>query len=328
MLKVGDAVHKGQTVAILEPLRSQALDPRSRSKAAALVSAAEASLAAAEARERAAGADADYTGKRLERLSRLFRSGSLARDQLDQIEAENRRVRAVHVAAKAAVDGARSELERARTALKHYAGGGKTANRQDVAVLSPVDGHVFKVFRESEGAVQTGEPLLEVGNRENLEVRVEVLSADAVKIRKGTPVYFRRWGGEGGLTGIVRIVEPAGFTKISSLGVEEQRVLVIVEITSPFEVWRSLGDGFRVDAHFILWEEKDVLQVPATALFRSGAGWAVYVDDGGRARLRVVEVGRRGRLHVQILQGIKEGEAVVAHPDEAVKDGTRIRKRT
>ena len=139
-------------------------------------------------------------------------------------------------------------------------------------VASPVGGAVLRVYRESEGAVGVGDPLMEIGNTKSLEVRVEVLSADAVKIGKGTPVLFKRWGGEGTLTGVVRLVEPAGFTKVSSLGVEEQRVLVIADITAPPERWRSLGDGYRLEAHFVIWEGKDVLQIPSGALFRSHRG--------------------------------------------------------
>ena len=129
------------------------------------------------------------------------------------------------------------------------------------------------------------------------------------------------------MAGVVRVVEPAGFTKLSSLGVEEQRVLVIVDMTSPPETWQALGDGYRVEANFVIWEGRDILQAPATALFRSGARWAVFVDDGGKAGLRAVEVGKRSRLHAQILSGLKEGERVVVHPDDTVRDGVRIRTR-
>jgi len=322
--KVGDPVQKGQPAVILEPLRSQSLDPRSHAEAESTVSAAEAALRAAEERQLAARADADYVEKRSERLKNLFNKGSLAKDQMDQVEAEAKKARAFELSARAAVDVARSELARARNSLGTFENAGKTGKQGIRMVASPVSGRIFKIYRESEGTVYAGEPLMDVGNAENLEVRVEVLSSDAVKIRKGTTVIFKRWGGDVPLTGRVKIVEPAGFTKISSLGVEEQRTLVIADITSPPEQWRVLGDGYRLDAHFVIWEGNNVLQVPASALFRFGNGWAVFVEDAGKARQRMVEVGQRNGLSAEIISGLKEGEKVVVHPDDALKDGGRI----
>jgi HlyD family secretion protein len=323
--KVGDPVRKGQTLAVLEPLRSQALDPRSRAEAEAVVSAAEASLAAATERERAATADADYTEKRLGRIAKLYAGGSVAKDQFDRTESEAKKARAVQLSARAAADVARSELQRAKTTLRNFSavkrGGG------NVEVASPVGGAVFKIHRESEGAVHAGEPLMEIGNVRDLEVRVEVLSSDAVRIAPGMTVLFKRWGRDEPLTGRVRRVEPAGFTKFSSLGVEEQRVLVIADITSPPEMWRVLGDGYRLEAHFIVWEGRDILQVPTSALFRSGKEWSVFVEEQGKARRRAVEIGQRTGLTAQIVSGLKENERVVAYPDDAISDGTKIRQR-
>jgi HlyD family secretion protein len=186
---------------------------------------------------------------------------------------------------------------------------------------------VFKLFRESEGAVQTGEPLLEIGDVRNIEVKVELLSPDAVRIAPGTKVLFKRWGGEGTLEGRVRRVEPAGFTKVSSLGVEEQRVLTLVEITSPPERWRMLGDGYRLEVHFVLWEGRDVLQAPTSSLFRLGPQWSVFLEEQGRARRRTVEIGQRTGLAAQVLSGLKEGDRVVAYPDDAIAEGVRVRQR-
>ena len=324
-VKVGDPVKKGQTVAVLEPLRSQALDPRSRAEAETVVSTAEASLAAAMERERAATADAEYTDKRLARITNLYVRGSVAKDQFDQTESEAKKARAVQLSAKAAVDVARSELERAKTTLRNFSAVKRTGG--NVEVVSPVSGAVFRIHRESEGAVQVGEPLMEIGNAGNLEVRVEVLSSDAVRIRPGMAVLFKRWGRDEPLSGRVRRVEPAGFTKLSSLGVEEQRVLVIVDITSPPEMWRVLGDGYRLEAHFVVWEGKDILQVPTSALFRSGKEWSVFVEEKGKARRRAVEVGQETGLTAQIVSGLKENERVVAYPDDAIRDGVGIRQR-
>jgi HlyD family secretion protein len=325
--RVGDLVRKGAAVVALEPLRSQPLDPRSRAEAEATVSAAQAGLNAAIDKERAATADADYLEKRLERIANLYSKRYVAQDQLDQTTAEAKRARAVQSSAKAAVDVSRSELERAKTVLKSFPSGGKAEKANTVYVSSPVSGSVIKIYRESEGAVNVGEPLLEIGDANKLEVRIELLSSDAVKIKKGGAVLFKRWGGEGTLTGMVRIVEPAGFTKVSSLGVEEQRVLVIEEITSPPETWRLLGDGYRLEAHFVIWEGKDILQIPASVLFRSGKEWAVFVEDNGKARQRTLEVGQRNGLTAEIISGLREKERVVSHPDDSIKNGTPIRPR-
>jgi len=325
--KVGDPVKKGQTVVVLEPLRSQSLDPRSRAEAEVTVSAAEASLNAAIEKERATTADADYIEKRLERISNLYSKAYVAKDQFEQTESEAKKARAVQRSAKAAIDVARSELERAKTTLQNFSPPKKTGKYIAVYVSSPVSGNIFRIYRESEGAVNVGEPLMDIGNSKNLEVRVEVLSSDAVKIKKGTNVLFKRWGQEEPLTGRVRIVEPAGFTKISSLGVEEQRVLIIADITSPPEKWRALGDGYRLEAHFIVWEGKDILQVPTSALFRSGKDWAVFVEEKGKARRRLVEVGQRTGLTAEIISGLQESERVVAYPDDSVSDSTKIKPR-
>jgi HlyD family secretion protein len=325
--KVGDPVKKGQTLVVLEPLRSQALDPRSRAEAEAVIPAAEASLAAAMEKERAATADADYIEKRLARIANLYTRGSVAKDQFDQTESEAKKARAVQRSAKAAADVARSELERAKTTLRNYAAVKRTGGNGTVEVASPVSGAVFKIHRESEGVVQVGEPLMDIGNAGNLEVRVEVLSSDAVRIGPGMTVLFKRWGRDEPLAGRVRRVEPAGFTKLSSLGVEEQRVLVIVDITSPPEMWRVLGDGYRLEAHFVVWEGRDVLQVPTSALFRSGKEWSVFVEENGKARRRAVEVGQRTGWSAQLLSGLKENDSVVAYPDDTISDGARIRQR-
>ena len=248
--KVGDPVKKGQIVATLEPLQSQALDPRSRATAEAAVSSAEASLKAVIERERVTMADAGYIEKRLERLKALYAKGSISKDQFDQIDSEAQKVRALQRSTAAEVNVAKAELERAKITLQNFTAIKRNGKQEAIQVVSPVNGVVYKIYHESEGAVNMGEPLMDVGNTGNLEVRVEVLSSDAVKIRQGTEVLFKRWGNDEPLTGRVQRVEPAGFTKVSSLGVEEQRVLVIVDITSPPEKWRALGDGYRHGSAF------------------------------------------------------------------------------
>lgn len=324
-VRVGDAVKKGQIVVVLEPLQSQALDPRSRATAETAITSTEASLKAAIEREKVAAADAAYLEQRRERLKVLYDKGSISKDQFDQINSEARKARALQLSAAAEVNFAKSERERAKVSLGNFSSVRESGNA--VKVIAPVNGAVFRVYRESEGAVNIGEPLMDLGDSRDLEVRVEVLSSDAVKIKKGTHVLFKRWGNDEPLTGKVRLIEPAGFTKISSLGVEEQRVLVLADITSSPEQWNVLGDGFRMEAHFIIWEEENILQIPASALFRSGKDWAVFAAESGRARKRVIEIGQRNGLAAQIVSGLKENEKVIAYPDDTISEGTKIKQR-
>jgi HlyD family secretion protein len=326
-LRVGDTVLQGQTLVELEPLRSEVLDPRSRAAAEARVAAAESALRAAEQNARAAASDANIARKEFERRKVLAADGRISREERDRAEAALQHAEAARRSADFAVDVARHELEAARTTLEYAAARTSGAHPEQVAVRSPIDGRVLSIPRASEGVVASGQPLIEVGDPAALEVVVEVLSADAVRIRPGISVEFTRWGGEGVLLGTVRTVEPTGFTKISALGVEEQRVRVVADITSPPERWARLGDGFRVEASFILWEGDDVLQIPASALFRGGNDWAVFTFDGGRARQRVVEIDQNNGFAAEIVTGLQQGETVIVHPSDAVADGVRVAPR-
>ena len=179
----------------------------------------------------------------------------------------------------------------------------------------------------SERTVAAGEPLVQVGDPADLEVVVDLLSSDAVQVEPGQRVLIERWGGAAPLEGRVQRVEPFGFTKVSALGIEEQRVNVVIDLTSPAEDWRRLGHGYQVETRIILWESDDALRVPLTALFRDGEGWAVFAEEGGRARLRPVQVGRRNRLVAEILDGLAPGERIVVHPSDRILAGTRIAGR-
>mgnify|MGYP005840772733 FL=1 len=325
-LEVGDAVRPGQVLAVLEPARADALDPRTRSQAQAQARAAEAAFAVARQELRAAEAEALLARQELARAEALGQAEFLSRAAVDQARTRVDRSDAAREAARHAVDVARHRLETARAVLARAAAlqaGGPT---ELMEVRAPVAGRVLKLVRESEGAVTAGQALLEIGNPQALEVEVEVLSTQAVRIEPGARVLLERWGGPP-LEARVRLVEPAGFTKVSALGVEEQRVRVIVDITAPRETWQTLGDGYRVDARFVLWEAQDVLQVPASSLFRHNDGWAVFVVEAERARLRAVELGQRAGLAAQVLSGLKAGERVVAHPDDRIRDGIRVRPR-
>ncbi|MEO1751448.1 HlyD family efflux transporter periplasmic adaptor subunit [Thiofaba sp. EF100] len=325
--KVGDAVRAGEELVVIEPARSAALDPRSRAQALAQVQAAEARLAAAHENARAAAAQAELAGQTLARVAGLRKDQFVAQQDLDRARTEQDRARAAKLAAEHAVNVARFELETARVTLEQterlQAGG----PAETLSVRAPVGARVLKVARESEGPVQAGQTLLEIGDPQALEVEVEVLSTQAVRIAPGTRVLFDRWGGESTLEGVVRVVEPFGYTKVSALGVEEQRVRVIADFVSPREQWQRLGDGYRVEARFVVWAGDDVLQIPASALFRRNGGWAVFVVQDGRARLTPVEIGQRAGLTAEVVSGLAPGEQVISHPDDTIRDGVRVRPR-
>ena len=326
-LEVGDPVKKGQVLLGITPLESQIMDPRSRAQAKARVSAAGSALRAAQEEAQAATAAQEYAATELERLQPLIEEGLIARDAFNRAETEAKTSAAAKRSADFNVDVAGYDLEAARTLLQYSAATASGIPTERVPVRAPIDGRILKVQHECEGAVRTGDPLLEVGDPTALEIEVDVLSADAVKIKPGMQVLFDRWGGEQPLQGRVRNIEPVGFTKISALGVEEQRVLVISDFTSHGEQWQRLGDGYRVEARFILWQEDDVLQVPASSLFRYKQGWAVFVIDGNRASRREIKVGQRNGLNAQILAGVATGEMVINHPSDAVEDGRSVKQR-
>ncbi|OGA96051.1 MAG: efflux transporter periplasmic adaptor subunit [Burkholderiales bacterium RIFCSPHIGHO2_12_FULL_61_11] len=323
-LDVGHAVERGATLVELEPLRAEVLDVRRRAEAEARIAAAAASVSASEQRANAAASNANLAQKELLRVRALRPAGFVAATAEDRAANEAERSAAELRSAQFAVATTRHELEAARTTLKYAA---SASSAELVAVRAPVAGQVLKIPRKSEGTVVAGQPLIEIGDPRALEVEVDLLSADAVRIHPGTRVIFERWGGEGTLEGVVRVIEPTGFTKVSALGVEEQRVWVIVAFTSPTDQWQRLGDGYRVEASFILWEENDVLQIPASALFRDGDGWAVFAVEQGKAVKRHAEIGQRSGLGGQVVSGIKAGEQVIVHPDDRVREGVRVMAR-
>ena len=323
-LDVGNAVERRATLVELEPLRAEVLDVRRRAEAEAHIAAAGSSVSATEQRANAAASNAGLAQKELERVRALRTAGHVSAAAEDRAASESERSAAELRSARFAVATTRHELEAARTALKYAA---SASDGEPVAVRAPVAGRVLKIPRKSEGAVVAGQPLIEIGDPRALEVEVDLLSADAVRIHPGTHVVFERWGGEGTLEGVVRVIEPAGFTKVSALGVEEQRVWVIVAFTSPAAQWQRLGDGYRVEASFILWEANDVLQIPASALFRDGKGWAAFAVEQGKAVKRRVEIGQRNGLSGQVVSGIKAGEQVIVHPDDRVREGVRVAAR-
>lgn len=323
-LDPGDPVERGGEVAWLEPLRPVVLDPRARAETEARVAAARAGMARAESVVREIGAETELAAEEFSRREALLAQGLVSRSEFDQARSRLHALEASDRAARAAVEMARFELEAAQAALRFTAATEPGEPGETVAVRSPVAGRVLRVLQESAGVVAAGHPLLEVGDTARLEIEAEVLSRDAVRIEPGMRVLLERWGGADTLEGVVRNVEPGGFTKISALGVEEQRVLVIADIRSPPEAWQRLGDGYRVEARFIVWEREDALTVPASALFRRDGEWAVFVVEDGRARLRPVQLGPGSGLRTEVLAGLVAGDRVVVHPADAVDDGVRV----
>jgi len=326
-LEVGDPVTRDQPLGSLEPLRPAVLDTRARAEAQARVASAMAALSAAEQEVSAAAADTQYAADEQRRLKQLFDSGAVSLDQLQQADANARRTAARLESARFAVEIARYEKIAAEASLKYSVAGGTDEPTESEMILAPVNGSVLKIHHQSEGVVYKGDPLVDIGDPHSLEIVVEVLSRDAVRITPGMRVLLTRWGGDGTLQGSVRTVEPTGFTKISALGVEEQRVLIIIDIVSSPELWERLGDGYRVETAFVIWEEPDVLQIPTSAMFRQGDAWTVYVVENGRAEPRPILPGQRSGLSTQIVSGLDEGELVINHPGDNLEAGSRVKSR-
>lgn len=327
-LEPGDPVRAESTVlARFQPVDPTPLDVRSRAQATARIKSARAGLERSRADQGKAEATLELANSEMRRIVELFGKGIASRQQLDLVEAEERTAEQSVRAARASAQAARFELELARAALVAVDRPTSAAAGLPVFELtSPVDGIVLRRMRESEGVVAAGELLLVVADLSKLEIVADFLSSDAVRIHPGMAAKIGRWGGESELDGQVRRVNPSGFTKISALGVEEQRVNVVIDLVNPGSA-AGLGDDFRVEARVVVAERKDALKIPAGSLFRSAGDWAVYAVESGKARLRKVEIGLQGELEVEVLDGLNEGDSVIVHPTETIEDGKRVSLR-
>jgi HlyD family secretion protein len=312
-IREGDCIGAGDIIARIEPLP---LDASTREQL-------EARLSAARARQRAAGATferarsaRDQARRELERRRSLANEGAIATEQVEQYalaletrEEELRSAEAANSAAAADVDAVQASLlaERGPNAA--------------IAVRAPAEGTALRIPERSGRIVQAGETLLEIGDPAALEIIVDVLTTDAVRIRPGMPATLDGWGGSTAIPARVRIIEPSAFTHTSALGVDEQRVNVILDLEERPE---SLGDGYRVEASILIWAAENVLTVPSSALFRTGSGWQLFVMEGGRAQLRDVVIGERSGVTAQITQGLSEGELVLEFPSDEIHDGIRV----
>lgn len=324
-LEAGDTIKEEQVVARLVPLPPPLLDSRTRAEAKARVDAAQAATRQAQAAVNRARYERDFAKQESERALAVVKQGGLARSDADRAVSTYRSAGEQLASANFGARVAEHELKLAQTALLQLSGKGEDV--EQLEINSPVAGQVLKVFQESEGVVQGGTPILEVGDPAALEIVVDVLSQDATRIPSGAATTIERWGGKTPLNGHVRVVEPSAFTKLSALGVEEQRVNVIIDLDEDRERWSTLGDGYRVEARISVWEGKDVLRVPASAVFRSEEAWATFVVEDDTAVLRTVEIGETNGLETEVVSGLQEGDMVIAYPSDSVRDGVSIKAR-
>ncbi len=332
-LQPGDAVAANRTVlATLLPGAPTLLDARTRAEARSRLKAAEAALDQARAQRDQARAQRDHAATERDRSRNLFAVGLVTAEARQTAETEALTREHALEAADAAVVAASNEVDAVRATLLEPAPApaspsDPSGDRPVVSLRSPIDGVVLSRLHESEAVVPQGEPLVEVADTSSLEVIADFLSTDAVQMKPGMPAIIDQWGGAAPVEAIVQRVEPVGFMKVSALGVEEQRVWVVIEFNDPRAAWRAMGDGYRVEARVVVWEGSNVVVAPTSSLFRHGADWAVFVNEAGVARLRTVTVGHRNGTSAEILSGLSPGDEVVVYPPDSVTDGTRVSRR-
>jgi len=326
-LRAGAPIEAGKTVlATIEAAPSSFLDPRARAEAEARVHAAEAIKQSRQAEVERAAAALELARKALQRAEPLRESGVISAQDWDEAES---RVQVLSRELNVAEFGLRVadfEIAQARAAFLQTEPTGARSS-EPLRIIAPVDGYVLNVYEESARVVSSGQPIMEVGDPRNLEAEIELLSSDAVAVAPGAEVEIVEWGGETPLRGRVSLVERAGFTKISALGVEEQRVRVRVDFIDPMPSGRELGDRYRVEARIVTWRGDDVLQIPTGALFRRGGDWMTFVVEGGKARLQKVEIDHNNGIAAEVRSGLAEGATVVIHPPDSVSDGAKVADR-
>jgi HlyD family secretion protein len=324
-LEPGDWVKRGATVASVRAEVPPLLDTRARAEAEAAIESARAAMGRARAEAERARTTLQFATRELERAKALAQDGLITTQTVETREADVRTAQESVRAGEFAVKAAESELQRAQTRL--------APPRLDqagrvFAVTSPADGVVLKRLHQSETIVPAGEALLEIGNPGQLEIVSDLLSTDAVRVRPGARALIEQWGGEKALEAKVRRIEPSGFTKISALGVEEQRVNVLLDFVEPAAAFAALGDGYRVEVRIVVWESDSVLKVPTAALFRQGGDWAVYKLENDRVRQTMVAIGHQTGQEAEVVSGLGEGDRVVLHPGDTLTDNARVQPRS
>lgn len=330
----GDAVVRGETVvARMLPSNPAALDVRTREQATAAVQAAEAALRVARADLNAAMAQNDLARTELTRTVQLADRGIVSSAELDRARQSFRVSQAIVETAEAAIAMRQADLANAQAQLIGFDDPGLAAAlggdaRNDIPLRAPADGRILRIIQQSETTLPAGAPVMEIGDVEGaLEVVVELISSDAVQVNVGDPVIIDDWGGPAPLAGEVRRVDPFGITKFSALGVEEQRVPVTVDLTTPHAEYASLGHGYRVEARIVVWQDEDAVRVPSSALFRDGDGWAVFRANDGAAELRRIRLGHDNGSVAEVGEGLDPGDRVVLYPSAAISDGAAIAER-
>lgn len=332
---VGDDVKAGETVvARMLPSAPALLDVRTEEQARAAIEAANAALTLARAEARRARADADYARAEVERQRTLREKEVVAQAALDRAERAWRAASAAVETADAAVAMRKADLERARLALSPYDDARNGApkpqpdNAEAIPIHAPTSGKILRLLQQSESFIAAGTPILEIGDPAgDLEIVADLLTTDAVKISPGDRVIVDKWGGDKSLDGVVERIEPWGFTKISALGVEEQRANVIIRFDCPPSERRTLGDGYRVEVRIVTWEKPDALKIASSAIFRTDNGWAAFEVVNGRARIKTLDIGRNNGIEAEVLGGLDEGAKIILYPGNQIADGERVRQR-
>ncbi len=326
-LRPGDAIVAGQTViATIQPQPASFLDPRARAEAEARVKASEASKMQRDTQVERARAALDLAQKELVRAKELKKSGAIATKEWDTAENQVNVLTRELNTAEFGLQVADFELAQAKAALTQVQTPA-TENSDPLKIVAPVNGYVLNVFEESARMLTAGTQIMEVGDTNDMEAEIELLSSDAVGVQPGADVSIEEWGGDAPLRGKVAIVEPGGYTKVSSLGVEEQRVKVRVDFIDSLPPGTKMGDRFRVEARIVTWHGDNVLQIPTGALFRRGGDWMTFLFDGGTARQTKVEIAHNNGVAAEVRSGVKDGQRVILHPPDAVSDGAAVKVR-
>jgi HlyD family secretion protein len=326
-LRAGDRIEAGKTIlATIQPQPASFLDPRARAETEARVKATEAARMQRETQVERARAALDLAQKEMARARELKKSGAIATKEWDTAENQvNILSRELHTS-EFGLQVAEFELTQARAALTQVQTPA-TENIDPLKIIAPVSGYVLNVFEESARMLAAGTQIMEVGDATDLEAEIELLSSDAVGVQPGAGVSVEQWGGEKPLRGKVTVIEPGGYTKVSSLGVEEQRVKVRVEFVDPLPPGTMFGDRFRVEARIVTWHGDNVLQVPTGALFRRGGDWMTFLFEGGKARQTKVEIAHNNGITAEVRSGLTEGQRVILHAPDAVANGAAVQAR-
>jgi len=325
----GDSVTAGKTIiANMYPANPAFLDKRSEIQAKADINGAEAALDLASSRVRQAHAKLELDQSEYKRAQKLFKNNMVSTAELERVEIKLTMQKAekdTFIANKALMES-RLKAAQAKSIQPEFTDYIQSETCQ-ICIYSPVDGHVLRILHKSESIIPVGTALVEIGDLKDLEVNIEMLSTNAVKVNVGDKAFIKRWGGTEDLAARVKVIEPSGFTKISALGVEEQRVNVILALTDPYEKWQSLGDAFRVEAEIVIDDIKSIIKVPLSALFRQNGEWSVLKVINGKVVLQVVMVGKRNNLFAEITQGLAVDEQVIIHPNNSIEVGMKVIQR-